>query len=53
LNVTINNRIQVGDDCLLGSGALVTRDVPTGQAILPAATPITPGGARRVQALLR
>lgn len=53
LNVTVNNRVTVGDGCLLGSGALVTRDVPAGQAVLPAATAVTPGGARRVQALLR
>lgn len=53
LNVTVNNRVTVGDGCLVGSGALVTRDVPKGQAVLPAATGVTAGGARRVQALLR
>jgi sugar O-acyltransferase (sialic acid O-acetyltransferase NeuD family) len=53
LNVTVNNRVAVGAGCLLGSGALVTRDVPDGEAVLPAGTPVTPGGARRIQALLR
>lgn len=52
LNVTVNNRVRVGDRCLLGSGALVTRDVPDGEAVVPAATRVAPGGAERMQALL-
>lgn len=28
VNSTINNAMTIGDDCLLGSGALVVKDIP-------------------------
>ena len=51
--MTVNNRVSIGADCLVGSGALVTRDLADGQALIPRATPPSPVDARVAQALLR